>query len=204
MYIHQVASVQSKHVRMHVYTCTYMDIYGYIHEKLYIYKRMYTYTYTYAYAHAYTYTYTHTHTYTYTYTHTYTYTYTRTYTYTYTYTYTSVNTHTHIYHVYTYTQLATAWLNENVENVVAVHCRGGKGRTGTMCSSLMLWTGFIKTKAEALAYFQNRLVCRPLYVCLYVHRSYARTNGLCILVEHRCLLVFAYLWNTGVCWSLEP
>ena len=33
---------------------------------------------------------------------------------------------------------------------------GGKGRTGSFCSSLMLWTGLFSTAAESLAYFARR------------------------------------------------
>ncbi len=65
--------------------------------------------------------------------------------------------------LYTYPQLATTWLNGNIENIIAVHCLGGKGRTGTLCVSLLLWTGFLNSKEEALSYFQNR------YLCMYAH-----------------------------------
>jgi protein tyrosine phosphatase len=61
-----------------------------------------------------------------------------------------VRKYLHIHH------LATTWLNGNVENIIAVHCLGGKGRTGTLCVSLMLWTQFFSSADEALLYFQNR------------------------------------------------
>jgi hypothetical protein len=48
------------------------------------------------------------------------------------------------------------WLDSRADNVVAVHCRGGKGRTGTFCSSLLLWTKTCRTANEALAEFVSR------------------------------------------------
>jgi len=32
---------------------------------------------------------------------------------------------------------ARSWLNASRNNVIAIHCRGGKGRTGTFCCALM-------------------------------------------------------------------
>jgi len=51
---------------------------------------------------------------------------------------------------------ATAFLNLDKSNVVAIHCRGGKGRTGSFCASLLLWVGFSRTAAHALATFAHR------------------------------------------------
>jgi len=47
----------------------------------------------------------------------------------------------------------TEWFEENEANVIAVHCKGGKGRTGTMISVALLKTGVCQTADEALALF---------------------------------------------------
>ena len=39
----------------------------------------------------------------------------------------------------------TAWFEENEKNVIAVHCKGGKGRTGTMISVALLKSGVCQT-----------------------------------------------------------
>uniref|UniRef100_H2YDZ4 Phosphatidylinositol-3,4,5-trisphosphate 3-phosphatase n=1 Tax=Ciona savignyi TaxID=51511 RepID=H2YDZ4_CIOSA len=51
---------------------------------------------------------------------------------------------------------AKAWLNSDADNVVAIHCKGGKGRTGTMVCSLLLEEGKFDTSKEALSYFGSR------------------------------------------------
>lgn len=39
----------------------------------------------------------------------------------------------------------TEWFDANKKNVIAVHCKGGKGRTGTMISVALLKSGVCKT-----------------------------------------------------------
>ncbi|CAF0964524.1 unnamed protein product [Adineta steineri] len=47
----------------------------------------------------------------------------------------------------------TAWFEENEKNVIAVHCKGGKGRTGTMISVALLRSGICETAEKALDLF---------------------------------------------------
>jgi len=46
-----------------------------------------------------------------------------------------------------------AWLSSSADNVVAVHCLAGKGRTGTVIVCYLLYIGMFKTVREALEYF---------------------------------------------------
>jgi protein-tyrosine phosphatase len=41
----------------------------------------------------------------------------------------------------------TEWFKKDKNNVIAVHCKGGKGRTGTMISVALLKTGICQTAA---------------------------------------------------------
>eukprot|EP01048_Picozoa_sp_COSAG05_P020214 COSAG05_NODE_3377_length_2100_cov_10.836744_1_plen_178_part_00 len=51
------------------------------------------------------------------------------------------------------------FLKEDDRNVVAVHCKAGKGRTGTVIAAYMLYANEFDTSDEALAYFG---VCRTV------------------------------------------
>jgi len=57
-------------------------------------------------------------------------------------------------------QSASHFLNKSPKHTVAVHCRGGKGRTGLFISSLMLWTNMKMTAASALDEFAHRRTAR--------------------------------------------
>ena len=46
-----------------------------------------------------------------------------------------------------------AWLTADKDNVVAVHCKAGKGRTGLMVAAYLLHSGFKPTAQRALSYF---------------------------------------------------
>jgi phosphatidylinositol-3,4,5-trisphosphate 3-phosphatase and dual-specificity protein phosphatase PTEN len=45
------------------------------------------------------------------------------------------------------------WLNGHPQNVVAIHCKAGKGRTGLMISAYLVFSGVFKTASAALEYF---------------------------------------------------
>lgn len=53
-------------------------------------------------------------------------------------------------------EAATNFLNAGDKNVVAVHCQGGKGRTGLFVCGLLLWVGLFDTAQDVVAYYGKR------------------------------------------------
>jgi len=51
---------------------------------------------------------------------------------------------------------AHTFLQQDPTNVIAVHCKGGKGRTGTMICSYLLYSGVCSKADEALELFANQ------------------------------------------------
>ena len=51
---------------------------------------------------------------------------------------------------------ARSWLGEHPDNVIVVHCKGGKGRTGTMICVWLIESGVFSSAALSLDYFGNR------------------------------------------------
>ena len=51
---------------------------------------------------------------------------------------------------------ATKWLRRDPANVMAVHCKGGKGRTGIMIAAFLLWCGHRKCAMDAMELFTFR------------------------------------------------
>ena len=55
--------------------------------------------------------------------------------------------------IYPFCQDAKKFLDESEENVVAIHCKAGKGRTGTFISCLLLYLHVFDTAAQCLSYY---------------------------------------------------
>jgi len=55
-----------------------------------------------------------------------------------------------------FTRSASSWLNEHPANVVAVHDKAGKGRTGCMIAGLLLKEGICRIPEEALDLFDTK------------------------------------------------
>lgn len=53
-------------------------------------------------------------------------------------------------------QEGASYLCRHPRNVLAVHCKGGKGRTGVMIAALLLWTGHRGGALDALQLFSFR------------------------------------------------
>ena len=48
---------------------------------------------------------------------------------------------------------AKSFLDEDEKNIVAIHCKAGKGRTGTMICCLLLYMKIFETANECLQYY---------------------------------------------------
>jgi phosphatidylinositol-3,4,5-trisphosphate 3-phosphatase/dual-specificity protein phosphatase PTEN len=59
-------------------------------------------------------------------------------------------------HLLTLVEIMDAWLNQEEDNVVAIHCRAGRGRTGTAIGALLLRRNLFETSEEALQYFARK------------------------------------------------
>ncbi|PKI75303.1 phosphatidylinositol 3,4,5-trisphosphate 3-phosphatase and protein-tyrosine-phosphatase PTEN2A [Punica granatum] len=58
--------------------------------------------------------------------------------------------------IISFCQSAYAWLKEDIENVVVVHCKAGMARTGLMISSLLLYLKFFPTAEESMDYYNQK------------------------------------------------
>ncbi|XP_032070023.1 phosphatidylinositol 3,4,5-trisphosphate 3-phosphatase TPTE2-like [Thamnophis elegans] len=56
----------------------------------------------------------------------------------------------------TFTANVRQWMEQDNHNVIAIHCKGGKGRTGTMICIWLIDSGQFKTAQESLEYFGKR------------------------------------------------
>jgi len=54
-----------------------------------------------------------------------------------------------------FTADAAEWLGRDAKNVVAMHCKAGKGRAGLMCVCLLLFWGDYKTYTEAVSHYNQ-------------------------------------------------
>ena len=55
-----------------------------------------------------------------------------------------------------FTERVRGWLGEHPDNVIVVHCKGGKGRTGTMICIWLIESGVFSSATNSLDYFGNR------------------------------------------------
>jgi len=72
-----------------------------------------------------------------------------------------------------FTRSASAWLSEDPANVVAIHCKAGKGRSGCMTAALLLKEGVCRTPEEALELFDAKRASDKQGVTIPSQRRYA-------------------------------
>jgi len=83
------------------------------------------------------------------------------------------------------------WLDDHPKNVVAVHCKAGKGRTGIMVCCLLYWRGYFATMGQALEF--------------YAKMRTDDMDGVTIPSQRRFVLYFEH-WRTrpGCCLDVSP
>jgi phosphatidylinositol-3,4,5-trisphosphate 3-phosphatase/dual-specificity protein phosphatase PTEN len=64
------------------------------------------------------------------------------------------------------------WINKDFENVLAIHCKAGKGRTGTVIACYLLYAGAVTTAADALMYFAQHRTKNAQGVTIPSQRRY--------------------------------
>ncbi|KAM3600970.1 uncharacterized protein V6R79_005339 [Siganus canaliculatus] len=55
-----------------------------------------------------------------------------------------------------YTQSVREWMSADPQNIIAIHCKGGKGRTGTMVCTWLIDSDQFENAQESLDYFGER------------------------------------------------
>jgi hypothetical protein len=81
---------------------------------------------------------------------------------------------------------AMAWLEEDRNHVVNMHCKAGKGRAGLMCCVLLIRTGAAQSALEAMD--------------LYDRERVTNLKGLTVTSQRKFVIFYEALWRQ--CWGI--
>ncbi|EGC32346.1 hypothetical protein DICPUDRAFT_155722 [Dictyostelium purpureum] len=79
-----------------------------------------------------------------------------------------------------------SWLDQDPENVVAIHCKAGKGRTGTMIACWLLFNKQCQTGSESMRIFANKRTHNGKGVTIPSQARYKLKKGIQQQVELDC------------------
>jgi len=77
---------------------------------------------------------------------------------------------------------AERFINESLHNVIAVHCKGGKGRTGVFVCAWLRYSGVCDSSLGAMSYFAERRTGEHARVQQGVSGASQRRYGVCVCV----------------------
>ena len=94
--------------------------------------------------------------------------------------------------LYYFCESAHEWLSQSKDNVIAVHCKAGKGRTGTCISAYFLYARLYRTPAEAMEAYGNARTKNRKGVTIPSQRRFVEYFGHCCERRHVVDLDSAY------------
>ena len=86
--------------------------------------------------------------------------------------------------LYYFCESAHRWLSQSKENVIAVHCKAGKGRTGTCISAYFLYARLYRTPSEAMGAYGSARTKNRKGVTIPSQRRFVEYFGHCCERRH--------------------
>lgn len=105
-----------------------------------------------------------------------------------------------------FTASVREWMSQDEKNIIAIHCKGGKGRTGTMVCTWLIDSDQFESAKESLDYFGERRTDRststkfqgvetPSQVSLSRSSNSSQTNPSLVSTEAAPVLPCFYSWS---------